>query len=60
MLAVTSSFIVFLFFLMMTANIVAWNVQGVRSPEFLQALRELTNLHDPKILTLFETKISGQ
>ncbi|KAJ8429122.1 hypothetical protein Cgig2_016405 [Carnegiea gigantea] len=42
---------------MMTANIITWNVQGARSPEFLEALRELTNLHDPIILTLFETKI---
>ncbi|KAJ8429129.1 hypothetical protein Cgig2_016418 [Carnegiea gigantea] len=40
------------------ANIITSNVQGVMSPEFLQALRELTNLHDPKILTLFETKIN--
>jgi len=45
---------------MIQANIITWNVQGAGSGDFLRVLKELIRLYDPKVLALFETKISGQ
>jgi len=40
-------------------NILAWNVQGAGSREFLNILREHIHKHRPSIVALFETRISG-
>jgi len=40
-------------------KILAWNVQGAGSREFLNILREHLRMHRPSIIALFETRLSG-
>ncbi|KAL8152132.1 hypothetical protein V2J09_021940 [Rumex salicifolius] len=40
-------------------NIITWNAQGARSKDFMQTLREIIRIHDPTILVLVETRMSG-
>ncbi|KAL8159774.1 hypothetical protein V2J09_001311 [Rumex salicifolius] len=40
-------------------NIITWNAQGACSREFLITLKEIVRIHDPTILVLVETRISG-
>lgn len=39
---------------------ITWNCQGAASREFLRAARLLIKTHNPSLLALFETKMSGR
>ncbi|KAL8158694.1 hypothetical protein V2J09_000231 [Rumex salicifolius] len=41
-------------------NIITWNVQRAGSREFMIMLKELIRLHNPAILVLVETRLSGR
>ena len=40
-------------------SIFVWNVQGARSSKLQHTLKEFIRIHDPQIVVLVETKISG-
>ncbi|KAL8128557.1 hypothetical protein V2J09_017712 [Rumex salicifolius] len=40
-------------------KIITWNAQGAGSRDFLISLKELIRMHDPPVLVLVETRISG-
>ncbi|KAL8152326.1 hypothetical protein V2J09_010086 [Rumex salicifolius] len=40
-------------------KIVSWNTQGAGSRDFLRSLKDLIRTHDPSILVLLETRLSG-
>ncbi|KAL8129303.1 hypothetical protein V2J09_018458 [Rumex salicifolius] len=40
-------------------NIITWNAQGAGRKEFFITLKEIVRIHDPTILVLVETRISG-
>ncbi|XVF74117.1 hypothetical protein PTKIN_Ptkin13bG0034500 [Pterospermum kingtungense] len=40
-------------------DLLVWNCQGAASNEFLRLLRDLLRQHQPKILGLLETRVSG-
>ena len=41
-------------------SILMWNLQGAASCNFLFTLKEFIRKHDPKIMILVETKVSGE
>ncbi|KAL8159829.1 hypothetical protein V2J09_001366 [Rumex salicifolius] len=41
-------------------NIITWNVQRAGSREFMITLKELIRIHNPAILVLVETRLSGR
>ncbi|KAL8150347.1 hypothetical protein V2J09_020155 [Rumex salicifolius] len=41
-------------------NIITWNVQGAGSREFMITLKELIRIHNPAILVMVETRLSGR
>ncbi|KAL8158947.1 LOW QUALITY PROTEIN: hypothetical protein V2J09_000484 [Rumex salicifolius] len=44
---------------MLELNILIWNTQGAGGAAFVRDLRQLINMHDPRVITLVETHISG-
>ncbi|KAL8143889.1 hypothetical protein V2J09_016921 [Rumex salicifolius] len=40
-------------------KIISWNIQGAGNKQFLHCLKDLIRMHDPTILVLLETRISG-
>ena len=40
-------------------KLIVWNCQGITSKEFNRALQFLLSIHNPSILGLVETKVSG-
>ncbi|KAL8167004.1 hypothetical protein V2J09_008503 [Rumex salicifolius] len=41
-------------------NTISWNVQGAGNKNFLNTLKDLIIMHDPAILVLLKTRISGE
>lgn len=52
-------FLIFIHFLFLM-KIMLWNCRGAGNDEFLCIIRDLIAMHDPMILVLVETKISGE
>lgn len=40
-------------------NIIAWNCRGALKPSFQNHVRELVNNHNPAVLIIMETRITG-
>ena len=41
-------------------SLLVWNAQGAGGSGFLSTIRELIRLHDPKVLALIDTRVSGR